>query len=205
MLDKRTTARQGSLHVEPGIHMLVCSIEGIPHVVSTLGIRACRGRVALNNCSTSTESVLQGTVSFQRKTMNCTIHVTVAQPVETVGCELDQPQVSSNETYVVDLLVTGAECGLGRYGDYCNVTCGKCAHNDTCDRNTGDCRGCEPGWLPPTCLQRCRAGTFGLMCSKRCGHCLHDANCHHATGFCLKCEPGWNGTTCQNGGRENFT
>jgi hypothetical protein len=46
-----------------------------------------------------------------------------------------------------------SECANGTYGLGCNGTCGKCKDGAVCDKVTGNCDKCEPGWYQPLCQQ----------------------------------------------------
>ena len=43
-------------------------------------------------------------------------------------------------------------CIRDSYGNDCNTQCGKCAGNEMCDVNSGDCtEGCRGNWQEPKC------------------------------------------------------
>ena len=49
-----------------------------------------------------------------------------------------------------------SECVDGHYNKSggCSQQCGHCAETAFCDKNTGYCPSCEPGWIFPLCQQR---------------------------------------------------
>ena len=49
-----------------------------------------------------------------------------------------------------------SECADGHYNKSggCSQQCGHCAGRAFCDKNTGYCPSCEPGWIFPHCQQR---------------------------------------------------
>ena len=49
-----------------------------------------------------------------------------------------------------------SECADGHYNKSggCSQQCGHCAGGAVCDKNTGYCPSCEPGWIFPLCQQR---------------------------------------------------
>ena len=49
-----------------------------------------------------------------------------------------------------------SECADGHYNKSsgCSQQCGHCAGRKVCNKNTGHCPSCEPGWMLPRCQQR---------------------------------------------------
>ena len=45
-------------------------------------------------------------------------------------------------------------CKGRRYGPDCNETCGQCADDEECNKTTGHCTACKPGWTLPRCQER---------------------------------------------------
>ena len=56
-----------------------------------------------------------------------------------------------------------SECAGGHYNKSggCSQQCGHCVGSAVCDKNTGYCPSCEPGWIFPLCQQR---KSFSLFC-----------------------------------------
>ncbi|XP_076448234.1 uncharacterized protein LOC143284957 [Babylonia areolata] len=87
-------------------------------------------------------------------------------------------------------------CADGYYGSPSCRPCGKCATNTICDKTTGECSSCQPGFdyaADRKCLQECADGKHGTGCSQTCGKCAQGAACDKATGYCpAGCDPGYN-------------
>ncbi|XP_060566091.1 receptor-type tyrosine-protein phosphatase epsilon-like isoform X2 [Ruditapes philippinarum] len=90
------------------------------------------------------------------------------------------------------------ECSNTQWGPKCNKTCGKCKNNDYCNASDGACpNSCEPGWIPPLCIQECNNNTYGDDCNFTCGHCKHDLACNKQNGECTDgCSPGYKQPLC---------
>ena len=58
-----------------------------------------------------------------------------------------------------------SECAGGHYNKSggCSQKCGHCAGGALCDKHTGYCPSCEPGWIFPLCQQR-KSFYFSLFC-----------------------------------------
>lgn len=97
-------------------------------------------------------------------------------------------------------------------GKRCSIHCLGDPRQTTCDKRTGNCflPGCEIGYMPPLCDQKCRDGQYGFSCETPCSdQCLpapegEPNNCHHAHGGCLfGCVVGYQtmycNTTCDPG------
>ena len=49
-----------------------------------------------------------------------------------------------------------SDCADGHYNksSNCDQQCGNCTGGAACNKDTGHCPSCEPGWIPPLCQQR---------------------------------------------------
>ena len=57
-----------------------------------------------------------------------------------------------------------SECADGHYNKSSGCQqCGHCAERAVCDKNTGYCPSCEPGWIFPLCQQR-KSFYLSLFC-----------------------------------------
>lgn len=73
-------------------------------------------------------------------------------------------------------------CAKSLYGEKCDKRCPYNCSDGQCDRNTGNCRGCDSGFDGPNC-QPCENGKYGRNCSEFCSnHCLE--HCDARTGAC---------------------
>ena len=86
-------------------------------------------------------------------------------------------------------------CREGMYGPNCAQEC-NCEQGATCDIVTGKCF-CPPGFVGPTCSNKCPFGYYGDGCSKSCD-CQNNADCDQVTGQCL-CKAGYMGERCEQG------
>nr|XP_022304108.1 neurogenic locus notch homolog protein 2-like [Crassostrea virginica] len=87
---------------------------------------------------------------------------------------------------------------IGYYGSKCNSSCPTNCQEMRCDVNTGDCLGCVPGYVGPTCSQVCPDQTYGQSCLFPCGNCSKGETCHHVNGTCLYgCNVGAQGEQCK--------
>uniref|UniRef100_A0A8W8MFY3 Uncharacterized protein n=1 Tax=Magallana gigas TaxID=29159 RepID=A0A8W8MFY3_MAGGI len=113
-----------------------------------------------------------------------------------------------------------AQCPLGNYGSTCELKCGQCAGDGSCDQITGSCvGGCNPGYTgskcdgacpstcggdgsclqyPPYCSNGCQAGYTGLRCDQvtisTCPlNCLEPCGTYDCPSGCL---PGYYGFDC---------
>ncbi|KAL5016713.1 hypothetical protein ScPMuIL_006302 [Solemya velum] len=121
---------------------------------------------------------------------------------------------SHNTSRVVlcEVIITG--CPYGKYGDQCDLTCGKC-DKDTCSLSDGTCPGeCEEWYMGPMCdkpcgdgctgsscnmdgcTSGCVAGNYGAYCDMTCGNC-DQAVCSAWDGKCPgQCEDQYMGPMC---------
>ncbi|XP_078328171.1 uncharacterized protein LOC111117395 [Crassostrea virginica] len=89
---------------------------------------------------------------------------------------------------------------VGYYGSNCNISCPTNCQERRCDVNTGDCLGCVPGYVGPTCSQVCPDQMYGQSCLFPCGNCSKGETCHHVNGTCLYgCNVGTQGEQCKIG------
>ncbi|XP_078329800.1 uncharacterized protein LOC144624230 [Crassostrea virginica] len=91
------------------------------------------------------------------------------------------------------------ECQDGKYGDGCQMDCGRCRDLKQCHHVNGTClSGCEQGYIGEKCIF-CENGKYGQGCTSVCGHCFNNSGCHHANGSCVTgCEPGFGGDVCKS-------
>ncbi|WAQ99447.1 PTPRT-like protein [Mya arenaria] len=105
------------------------------------------------------------------------------------------------------------KCDAGKFGYNCPGTCSKnCEDPKTCNRTTGFCASCEPGWQGPMCNKNCPAKRYGQNCQEKCGYCAeceagsHGDDCQERRGMCAEdkaCHPE-NGT-CPLGCKKGFS
>ncbi|XP_060551555.1 receptor-type tyrosine-protein phosphatase mu-like [Ruditapes philippinarum] len=86
------------------------------------------------------------------------------------------------------------ECENGNWGWNCDKRCGNC-DDITCDRITGTCRQCEPGFKLSKCTEECADWTYGLKCAHSCSIKCGGV-CNKKTGMCSNCKTGWKGDRC---------
>nr|XP_022311825.1 receptor-type tyrosine-protein phosphatase epsilon-like isoform X1 [Crassostrea virginica] len=89
-------------------------------------------------------------------------------------------------------------CENGTFGKHCKNNCsGNCWDNQPCNKTTGKCTKCLPGWKEGFCNETCENGTFGKHCKNNCsGNCWDNQPCNKTTGKCTKCLPGWKKGFC---------
>ena len=74
-------------------------------------------------------------------------------------------------------------CNLGFYGRFCQYRCPKNCAND-CDKMTGECGACSPGFTGYRCALVCPRGLFGLNCMDSCPRTCN-RSCTPDDGKCL--------------------
>ncbi|XP_067678580.1 scavenger receptor class F member 1-like [Haliotis asinina] len=113
-----------------------------------------------------------------------------------------------------------SKCVNGWYGTDCTKKCQGC--EDTCDKQTGRCKECQPAHFSDKCDKRCPVncrvsfdgfrhcdrdsggcldgcvpGQWGHQCQKPCTSNCDQSACHQDTGTCLHgCTDGWFGRMC---------
>ncbi|PVD25287.1 hypothetical protein C0Q70_15787 [Pomacea canaliculata] len=89
-------------------------------------------------------------------------------------------------------------CPIGKYGEHCDRSCGKCHANHACDRLTGICGSCSSGYTGPLCTETCSSGMYGADCREHCGRCVDSNTCNMYDGRCeTGCAPGHQPPLCK--------
>ncbi|XP_059166808.1 uncharacterized protein LOC131949061 isoform X2 [Physella acuta] len=74
-------------------------------------------------------------------------------------------------------------CPFGKYGRYCENTCGHCA--GACNLITGKCLSCLDGWTGEKCTTPCPEMTYGLACKHSCFEKCNGRDCiERVQGIC---------------------
>ncbi|XP_059166812.1 uncharacterized protein LOC131949064 isoform X2 [Physella acuta] len=76
-------------------------------------------------------------------------------------------------------------CPVGKYGRYCEISCGRCAGTGTCNLITGKCQPCLNGWTGEKCTTPCPEMTYGLACNHSCLEKCNGRDCiERVQGIC---------------------
>nr|XP_022311497.1 uncharacterized protein LOC111116787 isoform X2 [Crassostrea virginica] len=87
-------------------------------------------------------------------------------------------------------------CSDGSYGDNCTKKCSEnCFLKTMCNKISGTCGKCKPGWDNEICNETCKKGMYGQDCRVPCGACNDD--CLPTNGSCPGgCRTGFVGEKC---------
>ncbi|XP_070193934.1 scavenger receptor class F member 1-like [Littorina saxatilis] len=112
-------------------------------------------------------------------------------------CDVATGQCSCRPRWGPDTTCT--DCANGHYNrsSDCSGQCGHCDGGNPCNKDTGYCGRCEPGWKPLLCQEECSDGLYGQDCRGQCGHCSESPKCNKVTGNCTSCQPGFQMPLCQ--------
>ena len=68
--------------------------------------------------------------------------------------------IQFNNDYVLQQMIMSSvamylltDCNDSFYGQDCKKTCGHCADDEVCNKTTGNCSTCTPGWTLPLCKE----------------------------------------------------
>ncbi|XP_076469485.1 uncharacterized protein LOC143299877 [Babylonia areolata] len=76
------------------------------------------------------------------------------------------------------------------------VKCGDGCQRSKCLGPDGHC-DCKPGWMPPSCEEKCTNRTWGQNCTQSCGQCNVSADCMPENGTCpFGCVEGFHEPLC---------
>ncbi|XP_078656666.1 uncharacterized protein LOC144902898 isoform X2 [Branchiostoma floridae x Branchiostoma belcheri] len=120
----------------------------------------------------------------------------------THASSLKQCQNGTLTSGPVDSGLYICECEDGWYGAFCDLDCGHCYLDQTCDKFDGTCptggpHVCAAGYNGAKCDQECPDGYYGHDCGESCGNCVTGTVCAKTDGRCPGCEDPWVGHTCK--------
>ncbi|XP_060064898.1 receptor-type tyrosine-protein phosphatase alpha-like [Ylistrum balloti] len=104
------------------------------------------------------------------------------------------------------------ECDIGYYGIRCDLVCPNNCDNMGCNRTSGECIACTPGFsgtycrCPANCRDEtcpadtgycndCNDGYYGQFCTPCPDSCRNNA-CNKTSGYCLECNDGYFNIHC---------
>lgn len=103
------------------------------------------------------------------------------------------------------------ECTAGYWGDLCDLSCPSKCRKQMCNRDTGNCYGCDYGFYGNRCskagsdqkngrcLYECVVGNVGETCENLCSLWCVEQKCDRRSGNCTDgCVSGWYGEHCDS-------
>ncbi|XP_070191574.1 multiple epidermal growth factor-like domains protein 6 [Littorina saxatilis] len=125
---------------------------------------------------------------------------TPCTPSGCLRCEQNTGQCETCKANFNLVSPSCTECQAGSYRRFAyDQGCTRCTcyNNTSCDKSTGHCSRCPPGYTGNTCQTRCTYPKYGQECSQSCGQCRWNNACNYVDGHCINCQVGLQPPLCK--------